>query len=201
MTEEDYKDMVIQHDKHIDSLTSSIGNLATSVGATNTKLDAAIDVITHQNVLVERMNNLDSNVAESFKRAWGRLEKLEDESANGGCDSAKLLHKEKDVMNDKLKTSNNRIHDLEKDMKEVTSTSFTSSTMRWALGLLMFYSIMFGVFVVTSLHETETTLSSYIAKDTAVTETTSRKLDDIVSILRDREGRIITRSIASPSEF
>ena len=192
MTEENYQDMVISHDKNIDILSASIASLATHVGTTNKKLDDVIDVITHQNVLVERMNNLDANVSESFTRAWDRLGKLETSSDTTGCAPAKALVKEKEVVAEKLKVVNNRLHNVEVDVKEVSSNSFTSTTIRWALGLLIFYSVTFGVYVVKSQHSTDKTLSSYIAKDTAVNEATSKKLDDVVSILRDREGRMIT---------
>ena len=179
--------MVIQHDKHIDSLASSIGSLASNVQDTNNKLGDVIDVLAQQNVLVERINNLDSNVAESFKRAWGRLGKLEDESANGGCDAAKALHKEKASITEKIDASNCRIKDLEVDVKDISSDVVGSSTIRWALGLLIFYSITFGVYVVTSQHDTETAFASYVASTTESRKSTDEKLRDISGILRDED--------------
>ena len=201
MTEEDYRNMVIHHDKHIDSLSASISNLAGSVSSSNNKLDTVIDAITHQNVIIERMNNMENNVAESFKRAWGRLGKLEETSSGVGCEAAKLLHKEKDLANEKMKVANKRIDSLETDVKVVTTGNISGGTLRWLMGLLVFYSITFGVYAVTSLHEIDTALSSYIARDTEIRETTSRRLDDVVSILRDREGSIVTHHSASTPKF
>ena len=195
MKDEDYKDMVIAHDKHIDLLASSIESLANNVGATNGKLDDVIDVITQQNVLVERMNNLDTNVAESFNRAWGRFEKLEDMASHDGCEVAKKLHQDKELFNEKLKVSNKRVKDLEDDVKDTTdkiANTVSASTIKWAIGIFLSYSVIFGAYVVDTMHETDNTVNSYISADVERTDVVSDKLDDIQTQLRDIYGNPVT---------
>ena len=67
MKDEDLRDLVIQHDKHMDVLATSVEQLAQSVATTAKKLDDVIEVISTQNVLIERMNNLDNNLKESLQ--------------------------------------------------------------------------------------------------------------------------------------
>lgn len=184
MTDEQYKDMVIGHDKHIDSLTSSISILADSVGSTNSKLDNVIDVITQQNVLVERMNNMDHNVVESFNRAWVRIDKLEKIASNDGCEAAKLLQKDKLMIEDKLKVTNSRVADLEADTKGISiriREYVSGATVKWAMGILAFYAVTFGAYTVTSTHDMDTTVSAYIAKDTEARNTINKRLDSLVA--------------------
>jgi len=191
VTDENFKDMVIAHDKDISTLATSIETLASNVGATNNRLSEVIDIMNQQSVLVERMNNMDHNVTESFKRAWGRLEKLEVMAETNGCNIARGLDKEKDVFTEKIKVINNRLHDVEIN----TSTFWSGAAPKWILGLLVSYSITFGTYVVTSLHKTETVLATYIAKDTESRSTITHRLDDIVLIMRDQSRRnILTRS-------
>lgn len=82
MNDDGYRDMVIDHDKHIDQLTNSVTILAGNVKSTNEKLEDVIDVITHQNVLQERMANLDMNFKESFGRVHHRTDNLEESMKN-----------------------------------------------------------------------------------------------------------------------
>ena len=81
MNDDSYRDLVIQHDKHIDTLTNSVSVLAVNVGHTNKKLDDMIQVINQQNVLQERFSNLDNNFRESFERIHGDIEEIKTEQA------------------------------------------------------------------------------------------------------------------------
>jgi len=77
MTDAKYRDMVIDHDKHIDSLTTSVAVLADNVSETNKKLDNMLVIINKQNILTERLTNLDSNFRESFKRVHNKIDEIE----------------------------------------------------------------------------------------------------------------------------
>jgi len=77
MTDDNYKDMVINHDKHIDSLTSSVRVLADGIHASNKKLDDVIEAIMKQTVLAERVDNLNRDAKESFDRVHKRVDSLE----------------------------------------------------------------------------------------------------------------------------
>lgn len=91
MRDEDLKDLVVEHDKHIDLMAQSIENLAGVVGDTASKLDDVIAVITQQNVLMERFNNLEVNLKESFNRVHAKARKLEDTQNGEGCIALKVL--------------------------------------------------------------------------------------------------------------
>lgn len=190
--------MVISHDKDIETLAGSIEHLALNVGETNHKLDNVIDVITQQNVLVERINNLDTNVAESFKRAWKRLESLETTAATGGCSIAKTATAANNLLDEKLKVVGKRISENTDNVKVLNGkvdNTITSTVVRWVMGLLVFYSIAFGTYVVSSIHETDTLVSAYIAKDTQNSTQVRDKLSDIIYIMR-HDGHVITRTVA-----
>ncbi len=77
MTDDNYKDMVISHDKHIDSLTTSVQTLADGIKMSNKKLDNVLDVLKEQNVLAEKIGNMDKDVRESFGRVHKRVDILE----------------------------------------------------------------------------------------------------------------------------
>ena len=97
MTDENYKDMVIQHDKHIDSLATSIESLAKGVSSTNRKLDDMIDVISKQNILFEKFTNLEENLKESFGRVHKRIEIIEaTQNSKDGCQAITLIKKDVD---------------------------------------------------------------------------------------------------------
>lgn len=78
MKEEDYRDMVIDHDKHLDSLTQSVNVLADNVKNTNNKLDNMIDIIQTQNILTDRLSNLSHNFKDSFEKVHAAIDEIED---------------------------------------------------------------------------------------------------------------------------
>ena len=178
MHEDYYRKMVIDHEKHLETLTSSVSHLTNIVGSTNSKLDDVIAVITQQNVLVERMNNLDNNVADAFKREGGRIDRLEQVSGDSGCSLAKKLCSSYEVLDEKLKVANKRIDTTNVSVKTVDTKvegTVSSNVVRWALSLLMVYSIGFGTYVVSSLHKFDNALVSHIASDNAVKNTATRQ--------------------------
>jgi len=148
MNDQDIRDLVIKHDAHIDTLATSIEQLANGVGATNKKLEDVIDVITQQNILFERVNNMDKDIAESFTRAKDRIKVVEDTIKEQGCELAKDLNREKDTFGEKIVVANKRIKDLE----ELSRTYVPGPMIRWAAFVFLTYSITFGVYVVTELH-------------------------------------------------
>lgn len=77
MSDEDLRKMVTEHDKHIDLIANSMANLAEALKDNNGKLDDVIDVISNQNLLMEKFSNLEINLKESFARVYARLETLE----------------------------------------------------------------------------------------------------------------------------
>ncbi len=58
-------------------LAVSIEHLASSIGATNIKLDALSILLSNQNVLTEKIASIDKECIESFKRVYKRIDKIE----------------------------------------------------------------------------------------------------------------------------
>ena len=99
MTDQEYKGLVLQHDKHIDRLADSIEHIAGAVGSTNRKLEDIIDVISKQNILMERFSNLETNLKESFSRVHEKIRNLEIVQGGGdGCGALKNTTKRVDKL-------------------------------------------------------------------------------------------------------
>lgn len=82
---EEINELVIAHDKHIDLMAQSIENLATAVGASASKLDDVLDIMHKQNLLYERLNNMDENLKESFNRVHSKIRDIENQQDSEGC--------------------------------------------------------------------------------------------------------------------
>ena len=117
MTDEAYKELTIKHDKSIDLLANSISSLADSVGATNKKIDDLLAVVSRQNVLSEKFDNLEENLKESFNRVHNKTREIERHQNVDGCPILK-------VEVEKIKVANNRISDIE-------------STLTWVVRLII----------------------------------------------------------------
>ena len=83
MTEDAIVAKITEHDIHLDKLSVAIEHLATTaadtntqIGKTNDKIDKMVEVISAQNVIKERLNNLEDNLKESFKRVHGRADSM-----------------------------------------------------------------------------------------------------------------------------
>ena len=98
MTDQEYKGLVLQHDKHIDRLADSIEHIAGEVSSTNRKLEDIIDVISKQNILMERFSNLETNLKESFNRVHEKIRDLEVVQGGDGCGALKNTTKRVDKL-------------------------------------------------------------------------------------------------------
>ena len=148
MNDEEYRGMVLQHDKHLDTLTSSITVLADNVGTTNRKLDDVIDVINTQNVIVERMNNLDINLKESFSRVHEKVHTIEHAQNTEGCSVLKVQEQKVSSLGRSVDMVRTRVDNAEKSLLDMVS----GTVIRWGIAILIGYSIIFGTYVVKSLH-------------------------------------------------
>jgi len=64
--------------RDIDVMSKSIEHLASAVGETNVELKEVVKAITDQNVLAERVHNLEGNLEESFNRVHSRSRRIEE---------------------------------------------------------------------------------------------------------------------------
>jgi phosphopantetheinyl transferase (holo-ACP synthase) len=85
MSDDDYKDLVLQHDKNIDKLATSIEHIAGAVGTTNRKIEDVLSVISQQNVLMEKFANMETTLKESFNRVHVKIRDIETKQNETGC--------------------------------------------------------------------------------------------------------------------
>ena len=133
-----------EHDHHIDTLSHAIEVLSETTGATNNKLDSLISAISTQNVLVEKVHNMDNNLSDSFKRRDRRLDILEDTQNGNGCGA---LRQQKAVLAGMAKTieSNTVLmheHKVDHDtrlkvIEGKVSEAVGATVVRWAVGVIV----------------------------------------------------------------
>ena len=196
MTDETMKDLVNEHDKAIKQLTisnielsESIKTLVSSQTSINNQLQTISESLVKQLLISEKLDNMNEEIKSSFDvrdkstldvygRIFERIGLLEQtQQSSTGCNSIKLLHKDiesitKSISNtEKLENINTkRIADLENH----NASSFSPSTYKWAIALLITYCAMFGIYVVqsinslTSANKESSSLLHRDIKDTAV---------------------------------
>jgi hypothetical protein len=142
MNDEQYKDMVITHDKHLDKLTDSVSMLVGNVKSTNEKLEDVITVITQQNVLQERMANLDHNFRESFER----------------------VHKRTDIV------------------EKLVRNTVSATTIKWAIGIFVVYSVSFGSFVITDLQSLRILAVEKIQMQRQINKNVNEKINKLTKL-------------------
>lgn len=71
---EDIKEKVIKHDFAIEQLTMTIKDLANNAKETNNKLGKIIESMGKQEVILEKLANIDASTKESFSRVHSRID-------------------------------------------------------------------------------------------------------------------------------
>ena len=77
MSEEDLKELVLKHEHSFSALAKSNEHLTAELSKTNDKLEKVASAINTQNILAEKIKNLDENLQESFGRVHKRSDNLE----------------------------------------------------------------------------------------------------------------------------
>ena len=119
MTEDELIEKVIDHDKVVDKLTTSVDSLVIVQKDTNSKLDKLIENSSMVALLNQKVDTMDTELNASFKRVHRRADKQEREittlveSRNeDGCQAIKTMKLEYKPEIDKLDR-------LEKDMEDI----------------------------------------------------------------------------------
>ena len=127
MSDEDYKDLIITHDKqidkidnHLDNLAKSVGDLSTSISASNRKMEDFTTMLSQQNVIMEKFANMDKELTDSFKRVHQRIDNIEKMQGGDGCRAISKLTTASSIDSEKLAVANNRISDIEDSLKWIT---------------------------------------------------------------------------------
>ena len=128
MNEEVISGKISEHDRHIDSLSTAIEHLVETTAVTNLKLDKMVEMLSTQNVIKERLSNLEENLKESFERVHVRQDKI-----------------------------SGRVDKLE----PVVEKTPTPATIRWAVGIIIGYLILSGNYIVSHIHELESSTEAH----------------------------------------
>ncbi len=157
MEVKEFKDLILDHDRQIGTLANHMEVLVDNIGVTNRKLDDVVEVITTQTVLIERFNNLDKDLKESFDRVHTKVEIISDvQHSAEGCTALQVsTQKMKDVQRSVDKNTDN-IEAVESTL----GTYVSGATMKWALVLILTYAISFGTYVVDNLHTNDTSIKT-----------------------------------------
>jgi len=175
MNEREIRDMVIKHDNNLDTLTEAVSTLAGNVSTTNNKLDDVIDVLGAQNVLIERMNNLDSNLRESFERVHLKIKAIEVTQNTEGCTVLKVNEqKVKDLIRT-LGAVQIELKEAHKDLDKKISVGM----FRWIVGAVVVTNVVFGAFMLQYLHTQDTKLAAHIATFTVTKSSIINKIETL----------------------
>lgn len=74
---DEIKEKLIKHDYAIEQLSRAISELASNTKNTNSKLEAIVESIGKQELILERLSNLDSKYKDSLERIYARIESIE----------------------------------------------------------------------------------------------------------------------------
>ena len=141
MTDELIATKFTEHDKHLDILSNAVQTLAKTTEKTNDKLDSVVDVMSKQNVLIEKMSSLSRSL---------------------------------DIVRDNTRAMEmivNKYPDAEdiKDSIKVTEGLPSTTTIRWAIGILLTYLALSGNYIIGHIQILESELA------------TSKKVDELVT--------------------
>ena len=130
-----------EHDRHLDTLSNAVQTLAKTTEKTNDKLDSVVDVMSKQNVLIEKMSNLGRSL-DTVRDTTRAMEAI--------------VNKYPDV--EEIKNS-----------IKITEGLPSTTTIRWAVGILLTYLAVSGNYIIGHIHVLESQTATH------------EKVDDIFS--------------------
>jgi predicted nuclease with TOPRIM domain len=174
MTDDIMRDLVTKHDAVITNLVSSVEHLVNSQTETNKRLEEITKFLTKQVVFSSKLESMDKELVDSFKRVHKRIDDLaEIQASSTGCGSVRLLTKDIERISsdiDKLVTVITD-HETSRIKLESYVNSFVSPTaLKWVGAFIVGYTVTFGTYVVQSFNtitEVNSRLSVKLDRDMA----------------------------------
>ena len=158
MTDDAYKDMTLENNKHIDALTTSVGSIADAISTTNAKIEDLVEVMYAHNVLSEKVDNLDSNVREYSVRMYKEIEDIKSKQQEVGCPQLKIDRESIRAIGRSIDIERHRIDHHE----GVINTTVPAATLKWVAAIILTYTISFGVYVESGLNSLRTVAAEKI---------------------------------------
>jgi len=183
MTDDTQKNLIERHDKRLDDHDNTIRTLVVSVeqlvetqGVTNKRLEEISRFLSKQAVFSTRLDDLDRNLTESFKRVHERIDKLEDiQDSESGCNSVRLLNKDVTHLTEgaeKLVESVSLLATKVEEVEEKQREFLSPSTIKWIAGFIIVYIVGFGSYTAGSINS----INSEIVKHDTIIDTNNREL-------------------------
>ena len=187
MTEEALRELVLQHDTSIQKFAQSIEHLAKAQSTTSQeikelskRLEEIMTYLAKQQVFSTKLDAMDRDLVESFKRVHHRIDVIEKtQASDSGCNSVKLLNR--DVM--ALTKEVNRLvgiveeHRLNiESLDKANAKSVSPNYIRWAGGLLITFLVAFGTYVVQTFNKLEQT-------DAKISVLLERDIKDVAKLM------------------
>jgi len=159
MTDETLKELVLKHENTIEKLASSVESLVISQGETNKRLEEIGRYLTKQVIFDNKLEAMDKDLSDSFKRVHKSIDTLEDtQNSNSGCKSVQLLKKDTEGLEKgyvQMAGAMGHIRITAEKMEKQIDSMPSPATIRWFVGLIAVYMISFGTYVVSSLQQNE----------------------------------------------
>jgi len=159
MTDDVMKDLVTKHDLTITQLVASVEHLVASQTETNKRLEEISKFLAKQVVFSTKLENMDRDLTDSFKRVHKRIDEIETtQKSDAGCGATKLLNRD---MNQATKDMNRLIGICEEHRISIDSLQksrdrmVSGTTIKWAIGLALPLFVMLTVYYTNSLNNVQ----------------------------------------------
>ena len=186
MNDEAMRDLVLRHDasimqqsKAIEHLANVQSELSKELKESNKRLEEISKYLAKQSVFGTRLDDLDRNLTESFKRVHHRIDEVDTiQKSSDGCKSVQLLKKDIDRGLRDLERIEAQVLKNRGDLDIVTNSlnsMVKPATLKWVIGLLILYSVSFGSFMVSSIYE----LKAFVKQQSVINRTIAEKIIDV----------------------
>ena len=202
MTDEAMRDLLARHDTDIveqkatiKSLVVSVEHLVVAQTETNEQLKDISKYLAKQAIFTNKLETMDREIKEAFvrrdkdlvekiKRFHQRVDEIDViQKDENGCNSVRLLHKDvesisRDVARLIGLSEEHRMSIEQLEKKDAAAVSPT--TIRWATGIIILYSITFGTYVVQGFSE----MNSLNSKISVLLE---RNIRDVAELIHKKD--------------
>ena len=161
------RSLLYETDKHVGVLAKSMEQLVVSVGTTNDKLTEIFTIVNSQNVLTEKISNMEEQLKDSFGRYGNRLEVLEMSHNTEGCVPLRSRITEISILRSDITDTKSKIEEIEKAQKDNVS----SAILRWSGAIALSYMIVFGTYMVKTTQELSVLAESKIQMQRGINNT------------------------------
>jgi len=190
-----HDDAIIKQDTTIKALVVSVEHLVSAQTETNEQLKDISKYLAKQAIFSNKLETIDREVKESFerrdkeltektKRIHLRIDEIDVlQKSENGCNSVRLLHKDVESLTRDMTrligvTEEHRMSIEQLDKND--SNKISPTTIRWAVGLTILYSISFGTYVVQAFSKVD-------AINSRITVLLERNIKDTTDLMHRKD--------------